>query len=112
MDLREMLENLGYKVLRVASAAEASEYLKKGGRADLVMTDIVMPGTHNGLDLARAVRDRHPGLPVLLTTGYSAAAREAMQDGFPLLSKPYQTSTLQRLIGNALGQRSRTLEIN
>jgi CheY-like chemotaxis protein len=99
-----MLESLGCEVVRAATASEASEYLENGGRADLVITDIVMPGGDNGIDFARSVRKRYRDLPVLLTTGYSAAAREATQDAFPILSKPYQISTLQRFIRHAMNR--------
>jgi two-component system, NtrC family, sensor kinase len=96
-----MLEGLGYKVMRAASGSEALDQIEKDADIDLVITDIVMPGETNGIDLARVIRERHPGLPVLLTTGYSAAAREANQDGFPILAKPYTTATLQRFVTEA-----------
>jgi two-component system, NtrC family, sensor kinase len=77
---------------------------------DLVLTDIVMPGGMSGLDLAHELRRRFPDLPVLLTTGYSAAAQEATQDGFPILSKPYHRKALQEVVtsviaGNGIQKR-------
>ena len=57
-----------------------------------------MPGGRNGLDLARALRRRFPGLPVLLTTGYSAAAQQAAAEGFPVLPKPYQRNALESAV--------------
>ncbi|MDP3655924.1 MAG: response regulator [Brevundimonas sp.] len=48
-----------------------------GETFDLVFSDMVMPGDMDGLALAKAVRERHPGLPVVLTTGYSEAAATA-----------------------------------
>ena len=46
-----------------------------------MFSDILMPGGMNGLELARAIRDRFPGIPVLLTTGYSASAQDAVRAG-------------------------------
>jgi len=45
----------------------------------------VMPGGRDGLDVAHFVRERWPGLPVLLATGYSEAASRAVQEGYPLM---------------------------
>jgi DNA-binding NtrC family response regulator len=78
------------------------EHLNRGNRVDLVLSDIVMPGGMSGIDLARTIRERYPQLPMLLTTGYSAAAREAAEEGFIILSKPFRISTLERVIRSAL----------
>ena len=74
-----------------------------------MLSDIVMPGPVNGLDLARAVRDRHPGLPILLATGYSSVAQEVADEGFPLLRKPYDLETLDDAIRSALQGRKRPM---
>ena len=46
------------------------------------MSDIVMSGGMSGLDLARALREHHPELPVLLATGYSQYAPQVVKEGF------------------------------
>ena len=98
----EMLAGLGYGVMRVSSAGQALNYLEGGGIADLLLSDIVMPGGANGVDLARIVRNRYPKLPILLSTGYSAAAREASKEGLAILPKPYRVAALERFIRAAL----------
>jgi len=97
-----MLEGLGYSVIRVSSAREALRYLECGGDANLLLSDIVMPGGSNGVDLARIVRQLYPALPILLSTGYSAAAREATDEGLLILSKPYRMAVLERFVRAAL----------
>ena len=94
----EMLAGLGYGVVRVSSAGQALNYLEGGGNPDLLLSDIVMPGGTNGVDLARIVRKRYPKLPILLSTGYSAAAREASKERLTILPKPYRLATLERFI--------------
>jgi DNA-binding LytR/AlgR family response regulator len=64
---------------------------------DLVFSDIVMPGKMDGLGLARAIKQKRPGLPILLATGYSEAAQSARAD-FPILRKPYQLHELSRAL--------------
>jgi len=53
-------------------------------------------------DLAREVAQRYPQLPVLLTTGYSASAQEAVRSGVTVLQKPYDLEALRRHIGEVV----------
>jgi PAS domain S-box-containing protein len=97
-----MLESLGFVVRRAPSAQRALKYLESGEHLDLVLTDIVMPGGTNGIEVARTIRECYPHLPILLTTGYSTVAHEAVGEGFILLSKPFRVSVLEKIIRNAL----------
>ena len=56
-----------------------------------------MPGM-NGVELAKAIRERHPALPVVLTSGYSHVLAEQGSDGFELLHKPYSIEQLSRVL--------------
>jgi PAS domain S-box-containing protein len=91
-----LLEQLGYSVRWVASAEAALAAVDRDG-IDFVFSDIVMPGEMDGLGLARAIKEKHPGLPILLATGYSEAAQHARAD-FPILRKPYQLHELSRAL--------------
>ncbi len=90
----DMLVELGYRFERAASAAEALEMLGADAAFDLVFSDMVMPGMMDGRALAREIRRRRPGLPVLLTTGFSEAAAQATAEGLRLLPKPYRIDSL------------------
>jgi len=98
-----MLDQLGYRTVSATSADAAYSRLVSGEHVDLVLSDIVMPGEMDGLALARRLKQRFPGLPVLLTTGYAKAAAEPF-DEFPLLRKPYQTVALGRAIREAIAK--------
>jgi PAS domain S-box-containing protein len=93
-----LLEQLGYSVLWVSDAEAALKAIDRNG-IDLVVSDIVMPGIMDGLGLARSIKQRHPGLPILLATGYSEAAQGARSD-FPILRKPYQIHELSRALSD------------
>ena len=97
-----MLESLGCTVKHAMAAEPALTMLASGAKFDLVLSDIVMPGGLDGVELARMLRTRYPSLPVLLTTGYSTAAQKAAGEKFPILLKPYQIEELQRAIGEAV----------
>ncbi|OCK58738.1 PAS domain-containing sensor histidine kinase [Bradyrhizobium sp. LMTR 3] len=91
-----LLEQLGYIVRRVASAEAALREIELDG-IDLVFSDIVMPGKMDGLGLARHLKAVRPGLPILLTSGYSDSARNVRGD-FPILRKPYEIHELSQAI--------------
>ena len=56
-----------------------------------------MPGSRNGVDLAREVRKRRPDLPVLLTSGYADASKRAAEaEGIAVLAKPYRLDLLAK----------------
>jgi signal transduction histidine kinase/CheY-like chemotaxis protein len=91
--IADMLAELGCSVSRRATVAEALRGFDRSAY-DAVISDMVMPGNRNGLDLARALRSRWSDLPVLLMTGYSSAASSAAEEGFDVLSKPFTMATL------------------
>jgi CheY-like chemotaxis protein len=91
-----LLEQLGYRVCRVADAESALRELENNG-VDFVFSDIVMPGKMDGLGLAHRLRQIHPELPILLASGYSEAAAGVRGD-FPILRKPYEIHELSEAI--------------
>ena len=91
-----LLEQLGYSVRWVSDAEAALREIEREG-IDLVFSDIVMPGEMDGLGLARTIKQIRPGLPVLLTSGYSDAAQNARSE-FPILRKPYQIHELNQAL--------------
>jgi len=91
-----LLEQLGYSVRWVSDADAALKEIDRDG-IDLVFSDIVMPGDVDGLSLARTIKEKHPGMPILLATGYSEAAHKVRTD-FPILRKPYQIHELSRAL--------------
>jgi signal transduction histidine kinase/ActR/RegA family two-component response regulator len=91
----EMLEQLGYQVIRAASASAALGALANERQVDIVFSDIMMPGGMNGVELAKELRSRRADLPVLLTSGYAEAARESAEAaGVEVLPKPYRIEDL------------------
>ncbi|MCB8823277.1 ATP-binding protein [Microvirga rosea] len=99
---RANLEELGYRVTHAGNAERALDLLGTGEAFDLVFSDIVMPGDLNGVNLARSVREQYRSLPILLTTGYSNVAQTALDEGFTILRKPYDSEDLARSIGQMI----------
>jgi len=98
----ELLEDLGYMVRRADNADRALAILAEDEfAADLVFSDVIMPGM-NGVELAGVIRERYPGLPVVLTSGYSNVLAENAHRGFELIQKPYSVESLSRILRKAI----------
>jgi PAS domain S-box-containing protein len=95
----ELLAHMGCETQKAGDAAAALEAVESG-QFDLMLSDIVMAGPMNGLDLARAIRQKHPDLLVVLATGYSDAAGQAAAE-FTVLRKPYNVADLDQAIAGA-----------
>jgi PAS domain S-box-containing protein len=94
---KRICSGLGYEVIAVENAAAAMRVFEAGAAADLLFSDIVMPGPMNGCELARWALQKHPGLKVLLTTGFSEgeAGELPVDTGrVHLLRKPYTKQEL------------------
>jgi signal transduction histidine kinase/CheY-like chemotaxis protein len=100
----DLFGQLGYETLRVASAEAALGALADHRTVDVVFSDVMMPGAMNGLQLALEIRRRHPGLPVLLTSGFADAIKlEAAQQHIALLPKPYRLDELDTALRQIRG---------
>ncbi len=99
------LHSLGYVTLDAANAAEALAIVEAGKEFDLLFTDVIMPGTMNGRQLANELQKRKPGLKVLFTSGYTENAiihHGRLDSGVLLLAKPYRKSDMAIMIRRAL----------
>jgi signal transduction histidine kinase/CheY-like chemotaxis protein len=90
------LEGSGYFVIMAESADAALACLAAGTKVDFVFSDVVMPGTLNGIDLARTVLTRFPHVKVILATGYSE--NRVSIPGVHVLAKPYDVADVLRLL--------------
>jgi CheY-like chemotaxis protein len=97
-----MLDALGYAAVPAASAQEALRLIASGQEeVDLVLADFAMPEM-TGVELAKAIHATHPGLPVIVVTGYGN--REELKDfgEARVLQKPYIEGELMEKITEAL----------
>jgi PAS domain S-box-containing protein len=95
-----ILTHLGYQIVKAANAADALEYLRTNKDIELLFTDIVMPGSMNGLELANKAHAELPSLKILLTTGMESYINKhkTPDTDFPLLVKPYTPQQLSHII--------------
>jgi len=99
-----MLGSLGYGVVEAESAEEALRVISNGVHIDLVVTDHLMPGM-TGTDLARALRDHRPDIPVLGVSGYAEV--EGIAADLPRLTKPFREDELAASLAALSAERLR-----
>ncbi|WAE61971.1 response regulator [Stutzerimonas sp. R40042] len=100
----QMLEDLGFTVIAADSGDDALQLLTQGAEVDLLLADFAMPGM-NGGELARAVRVRHPELPVVFVTGYAELCELGLE-GYSIIQKPFREEQLANKIHLALSEGS------
>ena len=99
------VQSLGYLTFAAADASEALMMIDTGRKIDLLFTDIMMPGSINGWQLAIDALHRRPSLRILYTSGYAEKALmhdRRLDAGALLLAKPYRKTDLARMIRIAL----------
>jgi signal transduction histidine kinase len=99
------IQSLGYSTLAAVNAAEALVVIDGPQEIDLLFTDMIMPGSMNGRELADQARQRRASLKILFTSGYSNETiihNGHLDAGVLLLAKPYRKSDLARMIRAAL----------
>ena len=89
--LSEALEDAGFGVRQAEDGDEAAALVDTEERFDLMVTDIQMPGRLDGLRLGRRVREKHPALPIIYTTGRPDVMRDRSRLGphDAFVAKPY-----------------------
>src|ERR1043166_8308987 len=88
MNAVEMIAAAGFEAIEAANADEAIEILENRRDITVVFTDIQMPGSMDGLKLARAVRGRWPPIKIVATSGHVDVAETDLPDGGGVFRKP------------------------
>jgi signal transduction histidine kinase/CheY-like chemotaxis protein len=99
-----LLLELGYQVVRVNSGGAALERAA-AEKFDAVFTDVVMPEM-TGIELAGRLDAVAPGVPVVLTTGYSDEISRSGAGGRPVVFKPYRLDTLAQVLEDVLARQA------
>ncbi|MDR6789316.1 CheY-like chemotaxis protein [Sphingomonas sp. BE138] len=101
----DALEEAGYRVMEAASADEALAILERADNVQVLFTDIRMPGSMDGLTLAKVVHERWPNIRILLTSGDTHPSTDAIPDDGRFLPKPYRFDSLSRELTTLLDQQ-------
>jgi len=101
-----LIEDAGYTVKLVHSGPEALEFLRSDLKRNIaaVFSDVVMPGGMNGFELARAIKAEFPGMPILLTSGYTKALSSSETEGVRVIGKPYDVNDMLAALANLVAK--------
>ena len=94
MDLADVFEGAGYSVFEAADAAEAVAVLKTESSIRIVVTDIQMPGSMDGLRLARFIRDAYPPIALIVASGAIRPVAAELPTDAIFLPKPIDMGAL------------------
>ena len=98
------IEDAGYTVIEAASADEAISRLAQDSEVGVVVTDVDMPGSMDGIRLAHYVRNRWPPIQLLVISGKVGVLPGELPDGARFMSKPYQEPALLNTIETLASQ--------
>ena len=105
MDAADIIAAAGFEVIEAGNADEAIVILEARSDITVIFTDIQMPGSMDGLKLARAVRGRWPPIKIVATSSHVHVRETDLPDGGRFLPKPYNprqvTGVLLELMGDA-----------
>lgn len=102
--ISEELRSAGYSVVEASTADEALTLIAAGLPADLLISDVRMPGVLDGVALVRAARVLRPELAIALSSAhYSPGERELQGVVNEFLPKPYLPQRLLELVDRLLG---------
>ena len=101
MYARAVLEDAGFAVIEAGNAEEALARLDDRPEISVLFTDINMPGRFDGLELARRVHERRGDVQLIITSGRERPAADQIPDSGAFIAKPYDCTSVARLIRSA-----------
>jgi DNA-binding NtrC family response regulator len=96
------LRGAGYDVIEACDADEALMVLRSSVRVDLIISDVRMPGSMDGLGLLAFVRNAFPTIPVIITSGHLEPTLAIADGAIQFLAKPYGIDQVVRAVQKEL----------
>jgi two-component system, response regulator PdtaR len=104
MNAVQIVKQAGFEAIEASNADEAISILESRNDIRAVFTDVQMPGSIDGLRLARVVRDRWPPVALIVTSGREHIAEEDLPMGGRFIGKPYQPSQIEAALNQAIAR--------
>ena len=94
LGLVSMVEEAGFAVVEAANADEAIRIVEKNPDITIIITDVDMPGSMDGVRLAHFVRERWPPIRLIVVSGKVGVQQHALPEGARFFAKPYEEAPL------------------
>jgi CheY-like chemotaxis protein len=98
MDAVDIVRDAGFEAIEAANADEAIAIIKANPNIHVVFTDVQMPGTRDGLKLARFIKDRWPPIKIVATSGRLRVSENDLPEGSIFVPKPYTPAQIIRTL--------------
>jgi DNA-binding NtrC family response regulator len=100
IDVAGTIEDLGFRTYQAGTAEAAIALMQRHDDIQILFTDIDMPGSMDGLQLAAYIHERWPLVAIVVTSGAMSVAADAMPEGAVFLPKPYEMAALSKTLKN------------
>lgn len=104
--LKLILQNAQFQVVEAGDADQALQVLQQSSSIDLIISDVLMPGSMNGLDLAYSIRRRSPELPIIIISGYVNLEDNPWMGSFSFVQKPFTAASIMAEVHRLLESRA------
>jgi CheY-like chemotaxis protein len=102
MMLADELREAGYNVTEAFNADEALVILRSPAPVDMILSDVRMPGSMDGIGLLRVVRSAYPKIPVIITSAHLQPALATVDGATRFISKPYKLELIVKAVQEEL----------
>ena len=102
MMLADELREAGYDVTEAFNADEALVILRSPAPVDMILSDVRMPGSMDGIGLLRVVRSAYPKIPVIITSAHLQPALATIDGATRFISKPYKLELVVKAVEEEL----------
>jgi two-component system, response regulator PdtaR len=101
---KDFLETAGFEVIEAGNADEAIRVLEERSEIHLVFTDVLMPGSFDGLKLSHYIRDRWPPVKLILVSGRTAVTEMQLPADAKFFPKPYNENAIIEVMRGMLSK--------
>lgn len=102
MDAVDIVRSAGFDAVEASNADDAIAILEASPNIHVVFTDIQMPGSMDGLKLAKFVKDRWPPIKIVATSGRVRISGDDLPEGGRFLPKPYSPAEVVKTLRDLL----------
>jgi DNA-binding NtrC family response regulator len=101
--LSEELRYAGYDVIEAVNADEAVAVLQSSAHVDVIVSDVRMPGSMDGIELLAFVKETFPTMPVIMTSGHLQAMADT-EGATKFVAKPYFLEFMVKAVDDAMAK--------
>jgi DNA-binding response OmpR family regulator len=107
MGIADHIRRQGYNVIEAGTGDRAMDIIQSGKTVDIIVTDVQMPGQHDGIALALWARRNFPRIKLIIVSGATSGAVDLLGEEGSIMPKPYHYEKVVARIGELLGTRRR-----